>query len=52
VSCILTSRTNNHISLVNYFKHLRENSFRFGLGTTFLFNKVGPQAKLNGGGRR
>jgi hypothetical protein len=36
----------------NCSKHLRMNSFRVGLGTMLLLSKVGPQIKLNGGGRR
>ncbi len=37
---------------MNYSKHLRRNSFRAGLGTTFLPSKIGPQTKLNGGSKR
>ncbi len=38
--------------MINYFKHLRRNSFKASLGTSLLFSKVGPWAKLNDGGKR
>ncbi len=38
--------------MVSCSKHLKRNSFRAGMGTIFLPNKVQPQAKLNGGSKR
>jgi hypothetical protein len=38
--------------MINYFKHLRKNSFTVSLRTTLLPSKVQLWAKLNGGGNK